>query len=36
MPRVGIEPTIPVLEWEKTFHALDRTVIAIAMQKCIK
>jgi hypothetical protein len=24
MPRVGFEPTIPVFERTKTFHALDR------------
>jgi hypothetical protein len=24
MPRVGFEPTTPVFEWAKTFHALDR------------
>jgi hypothetical protein len=24
MPRVGFETTIPVFEWAKTVHALDR------------
>jgi hypothetical protein len=23
MPRAGFKPTIPVLEWAKTVHALD-------------
>jgi hypothetical protein len=23
-PQVGLEPTIPVFEWAKTVHALDR------------
>jgi hypothetical protein len=23
MPRVGLEPTIPVFEWAKTVHALE-------------
>jgi hypothetical protein len=27
MPRVGFEPTMPVLSWAKTFHALDRAAI---------
>jgi hypothetical protein len=29
MPRVGLEPTIPVFERVKTFHALDRAHAAI-------
>jgi hypothetical protein len=29
MPWVGFEPTIPVFEREKTFHALNRTVTVI-------
>jgi hypothetical protein len=29
MPRVGFEPTIPVLKRAKTVHALDRMAIAI-------
>jgi hypothetical protein len=29
MTRVGFEPTIPVLEREKTVHALDRAVTVI-------
>jgi hypothetical protein len=29
MPRVGFEPTIPVFEWAKTVHALDRAVTVI-------
>jgi hypothetical protein len=29
MPRVEFEPTIPVFEREKTFHALDRAVTLI-------
>jgi hypothetical protein len=28
-PRVGFEPAIPVFEWEKTFHALDRAATVI-------
>jgi hypothetical protein len=29
MPRVGIEPTTPVFEREKTIHALDRAANVI-------
>jgi hypothetical protein len=29
MPQVGLEPMIPVFEWEKTFHALDRMATVI-------
>jgi hypothetical protein len=29
MPQVGFEPTIPVFEWAKTFHYLDRTSTVI-------
>jgi hypothetical protein len=29
MPRVGFEPTIPVLERAKTFHFLDRAATLI-------
>jgi hypothetical protein len=30
MPRVGVEPTIPIFERAKTVHALDRAVTVIA------
>jgi hypothetical protein len=29
MPWVGFEPTIPVFEWAKTVHALDRVATVI-------
>jgi hypothetical protein len=29
MPLVRFEPTIPLLEWAKTFHVLDREAIVI-------
>jgi hypothetical protein len=29
MPRLGFEPTIPVLERAKTVHALDRAATVI-------
>jgi hypothetical protein len=29
MPRVGFESTIPVFEWGKTVHALDRAANVI-------
>jgi hypothetical protein len=29
MPQVGFEPTIPVFEWAKTVHALDRAATVI-------
>jgi hypothetical protein len=32
MPSLGFEPTIPELEREKTFHALDHAVIVIGME----
>jgi hypothetical protein len=32
MPRVGFEPTIPVFERAKTFHALDRAASVIGEQ----
>jgi formylmethanofuran dehydrogenase subunit E len=32
MPRVGFEPTIPVFERAKTFHALDCAATAIGYQ----
>jgi hypothetical protein len=32
MPPVGFEPTIPVFEWAKTVHALDRAAIVISMR----
>jgi hypothetical protein len=31
MSRVGFEPTIPVLEWTKTSHALHRGAIVIGL-----
>jgi hypothetical protein len=36
MPRVGFEPTIPVFEREKTFHAVDcaATVIGTERDMC--
>jgi hypothetical protein len=34
MPWVGFEPTIPVFEWAKTVHALDRTAIVIGFYGC--
>jgi hypothetical protein len=35
MPRVGLEPTIPVLERVKTVHALDRATTLIVLLSCI-
>jgi hypothetical protein len=32
MPRVGFEPTIPVFEWAKAVHALDRAATVIGSQ----
>jgi hypothetical protein len=32
MPWVGFEPTIPVFERAKTFHALDRAAILIGFE----
>jgi hypothetical protein len=29
MPQIGFEPTIPMFEWAKTVHALDRAAIVI-------
>jgi hypothetical protein len=31
MSQVGFEPTIPVFEWAKTVHALDRAATVIGM-----
>jgi hypothetical protein len=31
MLRVGFEPKIPVFEWTKTVHALDRAAAVIGM-----
>jgi hypothetical protein len=31
MPRLGFEPTIPVIERAKTFHVLDRAATVIGM-----
>jgi hypothetical protein len=31
MPRVGFERTIPVFEWAKTVHALDRAANVIGL-----
>jgi hypothetical protein len=31
MPRMGIEPTIPVFERAKTVHALDRAATVIGL-----
>jgi hypothetical protein len=36
MTWMGIEPTIPVFEREKTFHALDRAASVIGSKVCIK
>jgi hypothetical protein len=37
MPRVGFEPMIPVFEWAKTVHALDRAANMIGtLQKMNK
>jgi hypothetical protein len=33
LPRVGFEPTTPVLERAKTFHALDCTAIVIGYHR---
>jgi hypothetical protein len=33
MPRVGLEPTIPVFERAKTVHALDRAATVIGFEK---
>jgi hypothetical protein len=40
MPQVGFEPTIPVFEQAKTFHALDHaatviSVVRIDTENCI-
>jgi hypothetical protein len=34
MPRVGFKPTIPVFEWAKTVHALDRVATVISQDAC--
>jgi hypothetical protein len=31
MPQVGFEPTIPVFEWAKTVHVLDRAATVIGI-----
>jgi hypothetical protein len=31
MPQVGIEPMIPLFEWAKTVHALDRAATVIGV-----
>jgi hypothetical protein len=31
IPRVGFEPTIPVFEWAKIVHALDRATTVIGL-----
>jgi hypothetical protein len=36
MPQVGFETTIPVFEWAKTVHALDRAATAIGTKKTTK
>jgi hypothetical protein len=33
MPQVGFEPKIPVFEWPKRVHALDRVATVIAELK---
>jgi hypothetical protein len=33
MPLVGLEPTIPVFERAKTFHALDRAVTVVGVSQ---
>jgi hypothetical protein len=33
MPRLGFEPTIPVFERAKTFHALDHAATVMADKK---
>jgi hypothetical protein len=35
MPRVGFEPTIPVFEWAKTVHAIDRAATVISFPWCL-
>jgi hypothetical protein len=32
MPRLGFKPRIPVFEWAKTVHALDRAATVIGCQ----
>jgi hypothetical protein len=32
MPRVGVEPTIPVFEWAKTVHVLNRAATVISVK----
>jgi hypothetical protein len=32
MPRVGFQPMIPIVEREKTFHALDSAATVISFQ----
>jgi hypothetical protein len=35
MPEVGFEPTVPVFEWVKTFHALEHVAIVISTDHCL-
>jgi hypothetical protein len=35
MPRVGFEPTIPVFERAKTFHALDRAATVVSLRNVL-
>jgi hypothetical protein len=35
IPRVGFEPTIPVLEWAKTVHTSDRAATVIGHEKIL-
>jgi hypothetical protein len=36
MPEVGFEPTIPVFEWAKTVHVLDRAASVIGFELCME
>jgi hypothetical protein len=36
MPQVGFKPTIPVLEWAKTFHALDDAATVMLGNLCVE
>jgi hypothetical protein len=36
MPSVGLEPTIPVFERAKTYHALDRAVTVIYIKSATR
>jgi hypothetical protein len=33
MPRVGFKPTIPVFEWAKTVHVLDRMATVMGTEE---